>query len=378
MKITLNRLFCYVMGSLWAGFILWNLLEPEKTFSQNENRTLAKKPIMEYGTFMDGSYMKAMDEYVNDQFLFRDQWIGIQTGLEIGLQKKDINQVYLGKDGYLIEKHEKHLIDHEQEAKNKERLIEFIQNMRDRLGNDKVYAMLVPTASEILTEKLPPFASAYDQNELLDQMAEGLDGSLIDIRDALKEHRDEYIYYRTDHHWTTLGAFYGYQAWAETMGFEGYEQEDFGVEEVSSDFYGTVYSKVQMKVDADQMYLYHLKDHKEYQVVYDMMKSSDRLYELSHLEGKDKYSVYLDGNHGLVEIKTNVNNGRKLLVIKDSYAHSFVPFAANHYEEIYMIDFRYFNGGVEYMLQTYGITDILVLYHTMGFVKDLHTGQFMN
>ena len=120
-----------------------------------------------------------------------------------------------------------------------------------------------------------------------------------------------------------------------------------------------------------------LKKDMNYQLLYNLKDQTDSLYDLSKLEGKDKYSVYMGGNNALVEIKTNNMNGRRLLVIKDSYAHSFVPFAVNHYEETYMIDFRYFNVGVEQFVEENKITDILVLYNTMNFVQDKNSINFL-
>ena len=96
----------------------------------------------------------------------------------------------------------------------------------------------------------------------------------------------------------------------------------------------------------------------------------DGLYDLSKLEEKDKYPVFLGGNNAYVDIKTSVKNGKTLLVIKDSYAHTFVPMLANHYERIIMLDYRYFNGSTKAVIEEEGVTDALVMYNTMNFVED--------
>ncbi|HAB61840.1 MAG TPA: hypothetical protein DCE48_14305 [Lachnospiraceae bacterium] len=145
----------------------------------------------------------------------------------------------------------------------------------------------------------------------------------------------------------------------------------------SDKFYGTLHSKVNVNVEPDDIYLYEIKEDMNYQLLYNLTDETDTLYDLSQLEGKDKYSVYMGGNNALVKVKTNNKNGRRLLVIKDSYAHSFVPLAVNHYEETYMIDFRYFNGGVEEFVEENEITDVLVLYNTMNFVKDKNSIKFL-
>lgn len=278
----------------------------------------------------------------------------------------------------MIEKHNKSDVSKEQAEKNKERLTEFVKKYVEKLGEDRVNVMLVPTASEILKDKLPPFATGYDQEAYINEVIESLpEDTFIDVRDIFNQHKDEYIYYRTDHHWTAFGAFYAYEQWAKDAGFTPLSREQFDITLGSDQFYGTLHSKVNVNVKPDEIYLYEIKEDMDYQLLYNLTDETDTLYDLSKLEGKDKYSVYMGGNNALVKVQTNNKNGRKLLVIKDSYAHSFVPLAVNHYEETYMIDFRYFNGGVEEFVEENGITDVLVLYNTMNFVKDKNSIKFL-
>lgn len=378
MKITYNKIFFYCFGLLWTVLILCNLVTPEKTFSENENRLLAKLPEYTHAKLINGEYMNELDEYINDQFVFRDNWIYLKTMAERAMLKPDINSVYFAKDNYLIEKHDKSDVEEEQAQKNKERLTEFVKKYVEKLGEDRVNVMLVPTASMVLKDKLPPFSTGYDQDAYIEEVIKALpQGTFIDVRNNLNQHKEEYIYYRTDHHWTALGAFYAYEQWAADAGFTPLSQEQFNITLASDQFLGTLHSRVNVKVKPDNIYLYELKEDRNYQLLYNLTDQKDTLYDLSKLEGKDKYSVYMGGNNALVQIKTNQENGRRLLVIKDSYAHSFVPFAVNHYEETFMIDFRYFNAGVEAFVEENGITDVLVLYNTMNFVKDKNTINFL-
>lgn len=378
MKLTYNKIFFCIFALLWSGLIICNLAKPEKRFSENENRFLAELPKYTNEKLLNGEFMNGLDEYINDQFVFRDHWISLKTMAERAMLKPDINSVYFAKDDYLIEKHDKSDVSEEQAEKNKERLIEFVKKYVEKLGEDHVNVMLVPTASEILKDKLPPFATGYDQDAYINEVIEALpEGTFIDIRNNFNQHKDEYIYYRTDHHWTALGAFYAYEQWAREAGFTPLSKEQFDITLGSDQFYGTLHSKVNVNVKPDEIYLYQIKKDMNYQLLYNLKDQTDSLYDLSKLEGKDKYSVYMGGNNALVEIKTNNMNGRRLLVIKDSYAHSFVPFAVNHYEETYMIDFRYFNVGVEQFVEENKITDILVLYNTMNFVQDKNSINFL-
>lgn len=378
MKLTFNKIFFCIFALLWSGLIICNLVKPEKRFSENENRFLAELPKYTNEKLLNGEFMNGLDEYINDQFVFRDHWISLKTMAERAMLKPDINSVYFAKDDYLIEKHDKSDVSEEQAEKNKERLIEFVKKYVEKLGEDHVNVMLVPTASEILKDKLPPFATGYDQDAYINEVIEALpEGTFIDIRNNFNQHKDEYIYYRTDHHWTALGAFYAYEQWAREAGFTPLSKEQFDITLGSDQFYGTLHSKVNVNVKPDEIYLYQIKKDMNYQLLYNLKDQTDSLYDLSKLEGKDKYSVYMGGNNALVEVKTNNMNGRRLLVIKDSYAHSFVPFAVNHYEETYMIDFRYFNIGVEQFVEENKITDILVLYNTMNFVQDKNSINFL-
>ncbi len=381
MKLTFNKIFFSIFTFVWSGFILWNLATPQKVFSDNENRYLAEMPKFTIDKFVSGEYMKGIDDYINDQFIIRDQWIGMKVILERAILKQEINSVYFAKDDYLIEKHNNSEVSKEQADKNRDYLAEFIQNYASKLGEENVRVMLIPTASEVLTDKLPSFAAGigYNQYSYMDNLALSIPkDTFIDVRKVLMKHKDEYIYYRTDHHWTSLGAYYAYEQWAISVGFDPLDKEQFNITLVSDEFYGTIHSKVNTNVKPDKIYLYEIKEDKKYKLTYNMVEQTDTLYDLKKLEGKDKYSVYMGGNNALVEIQTNNESGRKLLVIKDSYAHSFVPFAVNHFETSYMIDLRYYNGNIDELIEQNGITDVLVLYNVMGFVEDINIRKLLN
>lgn len=378
MKIERNKLFFSLFVFIWCGLILWNFFTPTKSFSENENRYLAKLPTFTINKLINGEYMNQLDEFVNDQFVFRDSWIHLKTNIERAILKQDINSVYIADDDYLIEKHDKENVSVEVAEKNLERLIKFINKYQDKLGLDNIHTMLIPTASEILKDKLPPYATGYNQDAYIDALKNSLhEGTFIDIRDTLMNHKDEYIYYRTDHHWTSLGAYYAYEEWAKNAGFVPIPQEQFNITKITDSFFGTLHSKLNINIKPDDIYLYDYKEDMDYELVYNQANKTDTLYDYSKLEGKDKYAVYMGGNNALVEISTNNNNGKRLLVIKDSFAHSFVPFAVNHYEKTFMVDFRYFNGGIEKYIEENEITDVLVLYNTMNFVNDKYTSKFL-
>jgi len=360
------------------GFTAVTFVWPERTFSENENRTLATMPEFSLKKLFSGEFMSEYEEYITDQFFLRDEWIQLKTLSEMALNKQDINGVYMGKDGYLIERHEDSEIDFEMLEKSKDRLVAFAEKFADRLGAEHVKVMLVPTASEILTDKLPAFATGFDQNGMIDEIYGRLpEGTALDVRDVLKEHADEYIYYKTDHHWTTLGAFYAYQEYAKAMGLSVPSLEEVKQTVVTEEFLGTVHSKLNLKLSMDEIYRFELPGTpSKVKVTVDMAESFDSMYVDEYLSMKDKYSYFLNGNHGLTEIVSNGNGKGTLLIIKDSYAHSFAPLVAGDYAKVYMVDFRYFNMPITQFIMQNRVTDVLVLYNAVTFATDTHTGAF--
>lgn len=357
-------IFLTVLAVLSAA----SLFAPEKVFSASENRYLAQKPEFSIKELISGQYGEKYDKFLSDQFPLRDEWIMLRTLAERACLKLDGSGVYYGKDGYLIEKYQAEDFSGEKFLNNLEKIKKFTDAMGEQAGRDHVKIMLVPSASQIISDKLPMMAAPYDQEIVVSQMADKVGSDLIvPVETRLKEYKDQYIYYKTDHHWTAKGAYAGYTAWAESIGVTPLDESLFDIVTVSSEFYGTLYSKVNFGKNPDEIKLYIPKEKMEYEVFYDgSEEKNNTLYNMKALDGKDKYSVYLDGNHGLTKIINRQpygdKYGKKLLILKDSFAHSFAPFAINHFEEVYMVDLRYFNiDAVEFAKES-GITDALVLY----------------
>ena len=349
-------------------FFVADLLQKDVVFSESENRILASRPKLSKDALLDGSYMEEYETYVNDQFVGRENWITIKTGMDMLLQKKKINGVYLGKDDYLIERHGAEEFDGYKIRKRMESLQKIISVY------PQTRVMLVPTADNILTDKLPAFAPFYDQQEFLEQVKTMVGQKhVIDVYDALKEHSSEPIYYRTDHHWTTLGAYYGYREFSKAykLPARNYLSKERVV--VTEDFLGTLHSKVNMPMKEETIEMFPATLDKRYTITYDGTKQTDSFYTESYLEGKNKYGYFLDDNHGLVEIERESFSKRELFIIKDSYANSLIPLLAHHYKKIYVVDLRYFNGKLlEFMEEcnTTGEMDVLVLYNCVHFVED--------
>lgn len=341
----------------------------DRLFSETENRILAQKPEWNLESLLDGSYEEAYESYATDQFVSRDSWVMLKTRMDILLQKKLINGVYLAKDGFLLEQHLPEEYDQTLVDKRLDQLQELVSHYPDTL------VMLVPTADSVLADKLPEYAVSYDQNLLLSQVREKIgEDRLIDVFPTLTEHKEEQIYYRTDHHWTTLGAYYGYLQWTQAVDYppRSYDPQDLVT--VSDSFLGTLHSRVNLPMDPDEIQIFPRTTRREVKIVYDLDREARSYYEPSYLETKNQYGYFLDDNHAFVEIDTAyAAGGKELFIIKDSYANSLIPILAPHYEKIYVVDLRYYKGSLFSLMDQYVTHDrvsVLVVYNCIHFLED--------
>lgn len=362
------------------GLTITNILMPSREFSETENRPLEQLPEFSFKDLFDGKYTVNFEKYTTDQFIGRDNWVQLKNDVDYTMQKKDSNNVYFGKDGYLFEKLTENKLNKQQLKTNFDRTNKFLEKYQEKLGKDHIKVMIVPNSFEILSEKLPKYAPVVNQSKYLSDMQKTMGDSFINLVDVFNNSKNSVdLYYKTDHHWTTDGAFVAYQEWCKSMGLEPIPKDKFDISVISDEFYGTYYSKARYAgIKPDDIKKYVPKDNYTYKLDYDLgSKKSDTLYSDKFLSKKDKYSYFLDSNHAVVDIKTNVNNNRKLLVIKDSYANSFVPFAVNHFSEVYVVDFRYYRQGMSKFIEENGITDALVMYNFSSFSTDTNTGAMI-
>lgn len=356
-----------LLASIILIFTLVDFFHGSRVFSETENRVLASKPKFSVQELFFGSYTSDYEKYVTDQFVSRDKWIYIKTLTDIALQKRVVNGVYLAADNYLIEQH----LPQDYEDELVEKKLALLENLVQE-WDAKI--MLVPTADNILSDKLPVNALYYDETTLLEQVV-SLAGEerYVDVYTELKSHSEEDIYYRTDHHWTSLGAYYGYLAWAEAFGEKPFKYDPAGMATVSEEFLGTLHSRINMPRKPDAIQYFPETEKQPTLVTYDFERKTNTLYEESYLDIKNKYGFFLDDNHAFVEIETPYHNGKTLFVLKDSYAHCFVPLLTPHYEKIYMLDLRYYNGRLFDLMEQYepekGM-DVLVLYNCIHFLED--------
>lgn len=358
-----------------------SLIIKDREFSPNENRYLAETPELSWDNILSGKFQDGLEDYLRDQVCFRDGWITVKTGIQKACGDTDIGGAYVGKDGYDFEKITPEDVDEKQVDRNIKAVEDYFMTASETIDKQKLSFLLVPTSGLVMQEKLPKNARLFDQAKYIDQVQKAMkDYNFVDVRDTLMDHNDEYIYYKTDHHWTSAGACLAYDVWSERTGGEA-ETEDGLVKNVVSDkFRGSLYSKI---LDADSAYdeiwTYGLqKDEafgsKDCTVTIDEKQQLDSIYDDEKLQEKDKYAYFLGGNYGQVHIQNqkaaSKAKGKNILIIKDSFANSFVPFVTQDYENIYMVDLRYYNGDMKAYLQEHEITDVLVLYNISNFISD--------
>lgn len=363
----LNTLLIIVFSVFIGGIACMNLLADDQQFSQAENRPLTQFPKASLDRVTSGAFTKDVETYLSDQFVHKRFWTSMKASAQKAVLKKDNNGVYFGEDGYLFEKFK---APSEQLDSNSESLSQFLQKTKEI----SVYGMLAPTSIELYPDKLPKFATTASETAAIQRVEEQVKGDIdwIDAATALRNAKAGPIYFRTDHHWTPYGAYIAYQAAMAKMGLTPYSIEEFTVRTVSKNFRGTYDAKANDPfLAADEINIFEPKFDVSYEVdIDDGQSKMDSLYAWEFLEKHDQYSLFLGGNHRAVTIHSNVKNGRKLMIIKDSYAHALVPFLANHFEDIYMVDLRYDHRNMARVAEEKDIQDVLFVYNIANFAED--------
>lgn len=351
----LTACFCIFL----AGLLVWHIVLPDWEKSEAENRTLTQLPAFSWETLVDGSYTKAVESYFADQFPLRDQWMGLKTRTEYLLGKREFNGVYLCGDTLIskVEPPPEGQVD-----KN----LSYIDRLAEKT-DATVTVGFIPSAAEVWQDKLPSGAESWDQSGLLTQ-------SDVDFAGVLAEHANEAIFYRTDHHWTTLGAFYGSNELLTALGREPLKQESFTPETASDAFCGTLYSQSGVHWMApDTIEFWVPEEGLDITSWKTGAETAVSLYDRSYLDVKDKYSAFLGGNQPLCVIKNSaVTDGSKLLLVRDSYADSMAPFLAQRFSEVHLVDLRYYRAPVSAYAAEQGIGDIAVVYSAQNFISDVN------
>ena len=339
----LNILLAVTAGALifTVGIGVWVI--PSKGFSEEENRALATLSAPTLQSLADGEFSEELSAFFCDKLPCRISLIRLRALSEIALLKGECNGVIFCRDGYLLNRGEYASLDAARES------IAEISELSASLEESGVPVSIVyvPRAIDVMESKLPYL---YDgsQDSIFGILPEdSLSSSLLtDLKAAARN--GEYVWFKTDHHWTSHGAYIAYVHIISALGQTPYSRNLFTVETVSEDFLGSIYSRAGcIAPSPDKVELYRYEGDTEYTVTLDDGRSYRGLYFSEFLEEKDKYSVFLGGNYSYLSIKKEgAENRSRLVIIKDSYANALVPFLALHFD-IEMIDPRFYRGYEE-------------------------------
>ncbi len=371
-SVYLNTVFLLLI----FGFTAANILRPQRERSETENRTLTKRPALTWDSLISGTFAKEYESYLSDQFILRDDWITLKTGLERAALKQETNDVYFAADGYLIEAHTGAFTG-DTAQQNLVRLGSFFQTLAQTYTPEHLTCMIVPNAVDILRDHLPAFADPYDQEAYLAKVKDVLpDGVWFDasavLRQAHETDGQKQLYYRTDHHWTTEAAFDVFASWLAAKGIGSTNSDQFVISKVTDSFEGTIASKLGISGRADSIQRWDPLAAYDYYLIYNQSDDlRNTMYQKSFLDTKDKYAYFYGGNYGLIETKMpQAQTGRRLLLIKDSYAHCFAPFTCGYFDEVDLLDPRYYNASIQDLMASKSYTDILLLFNAAGFAEE--------
>lgn len=347
---------------------------PQRAYSENENRYLTTIEPPSFSAFLDTSMQENLTNGANDQFVGRDFWMKCATTLQLAAGFQDMQDVYLGKNGYYFER----ILDSDLSQSRYQNNLRYLEQFAS-LYETEISFLPVPSKGTILKEYLPKNAVLYHSDDYFD-LAETIANQTehlktADLRETMtKQHNAAKLYFKTDHHWTMDAAYLAYTALCEITKEDPMPQEYFSPECVNKSFYGTLYSKApSFHTQPDQLWI--PKNLPEAEIYIDS-KQATGIYDWDKLNTKDKYGIYFGGNFSKINI--HIQNPakhashKKLLIIKDSFANSLVPFLMEQYAEITMLDFRYYNESVSSLMHEERPTDVLVLYEMSNFAQDMN------
>jgi hypothetical protein len=364
MKAKLHEkiIICLFCGFLAVMSVLYWAL-PQQDFSETEKRQLAEFPKLSWESLSTGEFGGLIETYMADHMPGRSFFVGVGAYYDLLSGRQVSKDIYLAQGNRLVEAPA--TWNQAQIDKN----MKYINKFAEKLGVP-VDLMVIPSAGFILEDSILGLHNAYADDEMIAAIYAQAAGDIrcMDILSIYTAEADPAsLYYRTDHHWTSYGAYKAYAAYMAHAGKEAAAADHFRVERHDG-FRGSTYSRSALWLTpAEPLEVWRGSDLKVTigENTYDSAFFPERLQEA------DMYTVYLDGNQAMVRIRNEANAGKgKLLVIRDSYANCIGPMLAESYEEVIMVDLRYYKLPISDLCQTEGISNVLVMYSLSNFMTD--------
>lgn len=363
-----NKIGKYIPAVVFLIFIygmaLWFLFSPKTDYSSSEKRYLQKFPDANVEKVLSGDFGSEFETFFADQFPQRNTWVGLNAYTTLAEGNNGASGVYNCKNGYLINKP---VSTDNNLDKNVGAVVDFAKTI-----DAPTTVMLVPSTGYIADDVLPTFHDKYNDDEDISKISSTLSKEKIGFVDLRERFKSEYkngsqLYYKTDHHWTTKGAYTGYQELCKALGITPIDDSTLKKDSYP-DFYGTTYSSSGFWLTPpDNIEIWSNPKNSDKNISVKIteganVKTSGSMYFTDHLKEDDKYPVFIDGNHALTEItNTNAKNGT-ILLIKDSFSHSLAPFLAENYSKVVLVDLRYYKESVSQLVSTYNPEQVVVLY----------------
>ena len=353
-----RKIVTFISLALIAIMSVGQMFTAGRSFSNMENRYLETMPEAEWKSLSSGAWMEQLETYLADHVPARDEWVQMKNTALRFSGRNQIGQVFFAEDDRLIQVQDVSL---DQLVKNIELMANFAENLPEEI---EMNLLLAPNASWIYRELLTEEIQTYDPEEALKVVMEGLT-SRVNVTlpyDDLIQHKDEAIYFKSDHHWTMRGAAYAYQALAEDLEIEGIDPFAYRILASKQKFFGSIYSQA-------PTFGYEGEKFEVFQIPGLEAKWSTDLqrgvvFEKEKLKEKDQYAAFFGGNYGLIRIKNEkARSAEKLLILKDSYANILVPFLIEDYREIVMVDLRHYRGSVKALTEKEAVDRILAIYN---------------
>ncbi|MBR6898031.1 MAG: hypothetical protein IKN24_07650 [Lachnospiraceae bacterium] len=361
-----RKLICvYLIPAVWIAFALINALLPARAYSDRERRSLAQFPSAENGAVLDGRFEEGFEEYAKDQVVGRDALMSAYCAVKSATFNRENGGVYRCADGYLMDMPK---VPGEGLPSAYSALLRACDIWQD------ITLLAVPAAADVCSDLLPGYAreGTRERLEAFSELTDKLPSSVnvCDVRDALLKAYEggTQVYYRTDHHWTSAGA---YEAYKELMKLWGMEAKEYKLLPVCGGFGGTLAAKYGAALKTDTidipvpdrmpMILVRISGQTGY---------TTTIYDMDAVDGPDPYTVFMGGNYGEVTIKTSHKGAGKLLVFKDSYFNALLPYLLDDFEEITFIDPRFYDGDATLLASQYRDRKVLVCYSRNTFLED--------
>ena len=324
-------------------------------------------PVYETGSLMDGTFFDAYENYAKGQFYNAEKWSLVVRKMQYFFGKREYDGVCLGKQNTFFERH----LTEEYAKRPAEESLKYLDTLVREHG---ATVMLIPTSDEIWRDRLPFYADVFDQKAYLENVKARIGDAYVDVYSVLAEHAGEKIYYRTDPHWTSLGAYYGYETWFAHSGERLKYYYDVKYKDVITDTYvGPLAKKSGFEAMREQIYVYEETTTKPVEITYDGVRQMGGYYRPEYFDAENQYGCFLGDDFGFARIDTKVSQTKSLFVIGDSYANCMIPLIAPHYKTVYFVQPSKYPGNLNTLLNAFasdGKTDVLVLESVTGLLDE--------